>query len=99
MRYTLRDREILQHCLQHPGRGTSYSVRSLASAIGLSHHSLIGHLLTGERTECDRDVAHDIAEAVGVAVLVLFAPPATPDQTGTDRDRTPTTRSLSDTHT
>lgn len=90
MRYTLRNRAVLQHCLQYPGRGTPYSVRSLAREAGLRHHSLIGHLLTGERTDCDRDVAHDIAEAVGVAVLVLFAPPASPDQTGTDRDRTPT---------
>lgn len=83
-RYTLRSKDVLRHVMQHPGRGTPYTVRSLAAAIGLSHHSLIGHLHSGVRSDCDRDVAHDIAEAVGVAVLVLFAPPASPQRTDPD---------------
>lgn len=80
VRYALRKPELLREVMQHPGRGTPYTVRSLADAIGLSHHSLIGHLLSGERKDCDFEVAHAIAGAVGVAVLVLFAPPASPDQ-------------------
>lgn len=66
--------------MDHPGRGKPYSIRELAETVGLPHHALIGHLLTGERKDCDMDVAHSIAEAVGVAVLVLFAPPATPNR-------------------
>lgn len=64
--------------MDHPGRGAPYSIRELAETVGLSHHALIGHLLTGERKDCDMTTAHAIAEAVGVAVLVLFAPPASP---------------------
>lgn len=80
-RYTLRDRQVLQYLMQHPGRGVPYTVRSLAAEIGLSHHSLVGHLLSGQRKDCDGGVAHDISEAVGVAVLVLFAPPTSPKPT------------------
>lgn len=78
MRYTLRSREWLQFAMKHPGRGAPYTVRSLAEAVGLSHHSLIGHLLSGERKDCSAELAHGIAEAVGVAVLTLFVPPASP---------------------
>lgn len=79
VRYRLRDRGVLQYVMHHPGRGTPYTVRSLASAVGLSHHSLIGHLVSGQRAECDAHTAHGISEALGVAVLVLFAPPSSPD--------------------
>lgn len=88
-RYKLRSKGVLQHCMQHPGRGTPFTVRSLAAAIGLTHHSLVGHLHSGERDECDRDVAHAIAGAVGVAVLVLFAPPASPDPNESSTERQP----------
>lgn len=90
-RYTLRDPAALKWVMDHPGRGTPYSIRDLAETAGLTHHSLIGHLLKGVRKECDMDVAHRIAEAVGVAVLVLFAPSASPDQNSTStRQKTPT---------
>jgi len=78
-RYTLRSRDFFQYVMQHPGRGTPYTVRSLAAAVGLSHHSLIGHLSSGMRTDCDAVIAHRIAEAVGVGVLVLFAPSTSPE--------------------
>lgn len=84
VRYTLRDRKILQWCMDHPGRGIPFTVRSLAKAAGLRHHSLIGHLLTGERDSAEAADAHAISEAVGVAVLVLFAPPASPNQNESD---------------
>ncbi|GAA0453740.1 hypothetical protein GCM10009544_15630 [Streptomyces stramineus] len=87
MRYTLRDRNILQWVMQHPGRGAPYTVRSLAEAIGLTHHSLVGHLLSGRTRDCDLETAHAIAGAVGVAVLVLFAPPASPETNVVDTDR------------
>lgn len=79
VRYELRDPKILRWVMDHPGRGTPYSVRGLAEAVGLSHHALIGHLLTGERRDCDFELAHRIAGAVGVAILVLFAPPPSPE--------------------
>lgn len=74
MRYTLRDQAILRHVMRHPSRGESYSVRTLAAAVGLSHHSTIGHLASGKRNACDEDLARHIAECLGVGVLVLFAP-------------------------
>ncbi|WP_030878802.1 hypothetical protein [Streptomyces sp. NRRL S-1868] len=83
-RYSLRDRALFQYVMRHPGRGAPYTVRSLAQAAGLSHHSLIGHLLSGARVDCDAETAHRIAEAVGVAVLVLFAPSPYPKQTEPD---------------
>ncbi|MDG9701728.1 hypothetical protein [Streptomyces sp. DH37] len=91
MRYTLRDPKALKWVMEHPGRGTPYSTRTLAEEVGLTHHSLIGHLLNGVRKDCDMETAHRIAEAVGVAVLVLFAPPASPDQNGSSTNsKTPT---------
>lgn len=79
VRYTLRSREILQWVMDHPGRGVPHTLRSLADAAGLAHHSTIGHLLSGRTRGCDAEVAHAIAREVGVAVLVLFAPPASPE--------------------
>ncbi len=77
VRYTLRDRELLRKLMDHPGRGTPYSTRTLAAAVGC-HHSQIGRLLDGTQETAEVDNAHDIAEAVGVAVLVLFIPPTSP---------------------
>lgn len=71
--------------MDHPGRGIPYTVRSLAAAIGLSR-SLVGHLLSGERKDCDSEAAHAIAGALGVAVLVLFMPPASPDPNDSSTD-------------
>lgn len=79
MRYQLRDKNILRWCMEHPGRGAPYTTRTLGAAIH-RHHSLIGHLLTGERRDAAAEDAQAIAEAVGVALLVLFAPPASPNQ-------------------
>lgn len=90
VRYKLRDRTILRWVMDHPGRGVPYTTRSLAGAIQ-RHHSLIGHLLTGERDDVSSDDAHAIAEALGVAVLVLFVPPTSPNQNvPATADTTPT---------
>lgn len=79
VRYTLRDPKILKWVMENPGRGKSHTIRSLSEAVGLTHHSAIGHLVSGRTNECDYEIAHAIAREVGVAVLVLFAPPASPD--------------------
>lgn len=79
VRYILRDRRILQWVMDHPGRGVPHTTRSLSEAAGLTHHSTVGHLLSGRHGACDAETAHAIAREVGVAVLVLFAPPASPE--------------------
>lgn len=77
MRYTLRDLETFKKIMECPGRGVPYTVRDLADATGVSR-SQIGRLLTGDLTHLDVNDAHAVAEALGVAVLVLFVPPVSP---------------------
>lgn len=75
--------------METPGRGQSYSVRDLAEVSGVSR-SQVGRLVAGTRNSLDVTEAHALAEAVGVAVLVLFAPPASPKQGQNDNGATPT---------
>ena len=77
MRYRLRDLETFKKIMESPGRGVPYTVRDLADASGVSR-SQIGRLLTGELDNLDVNDAHSVTEALGVAVLVLFMPPASP---------------------
>jgi hypothetical protein len=97
VRYTLRDRELLRKLMEHPGRGAPYSTRTLAAAATLRNHHLVHRLLDGKHPQetCDMDEAHRIAEALGVAVLVLFAPPASPNPPDSAMDqKPPTSRSV-----
>lgn len=80
VRYVLRKPDLLSDLMEHPGRGAPYSNRTLADAAGCSH-SLIHRLVDGKQDSVDMQVAHAIAEAVGVAILVLFAPPPSPNPT------------------
>lgn len=82
--YRLRDRALLAQLMAHPGRGTSYTSVSLAQAAQISR-SMVGHLLTGEREGCVPEMAQRITDALGVAVLVLFVPPAGPPGARTGR--------------
>lgn len=77
-RYTLRDPEKFRWVMQHPGRGAPYSVRTLAEASGCKP-GLVQKLANGKQPSADVDDAHSLVEALGVAVLVLFAPPLTPN--------------------
>lgn len=77
MRYILRDLDTFKKIMECPGRGVPYTIRELAEATGVSR-SQIHRLLTGEQDNLDVNDAHSIAEALGVAVLVLFMPPASP---------------------
>lgn len=90
VRYRLHDPALLRKIMEHPGRGAPYSTRTLAAAVSC-HHSLIGRLLDSTQETCDKDLAHDIAEAVGVALLVLFAPPASPNRIDPATDQKPPT--------
>lgn len=74
-RYELRDRTKLRWVMDHPGRGVPYSVRTLAEASGCSS-GLIERLLTGRQKTADMSDAHSLTETLGLAVLILFAPPA-----------------------
>jgi hypothetical protein len=73
-RYRLRDRELLRTIMDSPGRGTPYTIRTLATAANCSSGT-ISHLLTGKRDTALREHALGIKEALGVAVRVLFIPP------------------------
>lgn len=79
MRYVLRDVELLEKIMEHPGRGKSYSIRTLATAAQVSK-SKIERLARGELDWLDVNEAHRVVEALGVTVLVLFMPPASTDQ-------------------
>lgn len=79
MRYVLRDLETFKKIMECPGRGVPYTVRSLAEVSGVSR-SQIGRILTAELNHLDVMEAHAVAEALGVAVLVLFMPPSSPKQ-------------------
>ncbi|WP_411078481.1 helix-turn-helix domain-containing protein [Streptomyces sp. cmx-10-25] len=66
-----------------PGRGAPYTVRELAETTGVSR-SQVGRLLTGRLDNLDVNDAHAVAEALGVAVLVLFMPPSSPKKGHSD---------------
>lgn len=74
-RYELRDRTKLRWVMDHPGRGVPFSVRTLAEVSGCAP-GLIERLLTGRQKTASMDDAHTLSETLGLAVLILFAPPS-----------------------
>lgn len=78
MRYALRDLELLKKVMKTPGRGVPHTVRSLAEASRVTR-SQIGRLVSGDLADLDVMEAHRVSEALGVAVLVLFVPPVSPE--------------------
>jgi len=79
VRYALRDLETFKKIMETPGRGVPHTVRSLAEATGVSR-SQVGRLVAGDLPDLPVNEAHAVAEALGVAVLVLFMPPVSPTQ-------------------
>ena len=73
--------------MKNPGRGVPYGYDSLAEASGCGS-GLIEKLAKGTQKTADVDDALSLAEALGVAILTLFAPPATPNQVGMTTDLT-----------
>lgn len=61
----------LRWIMQHPGRGTPYTVRSLAAAAHCKP-ATIGDLLSGRYRRTSRDTALRIAEALGCDAEALF---------------------------
>lgn len=78
IRYTLRDTGLLAKLMEHPGTGVPYTVRTLAAASGCSRGK-IERLHCGKQASLPMFEAHAVAEALGVAVLVLFMPPVSPN--------------------
>lgn len=64
--------------MKHPGRGVPYGYDSLAKASGCGR-GLIEKLATGRQDTADVNAAHSLVEALGVPILVLFAPKASPE--------------------
>lgn len=75
--YKLVDRDLLRRLMERTGTGASISIRALADVVGVPHGT-IGNLLSGYQESVPSDVAHRIATVIGVALLILWAPPRTP---------------------
>ncbi|MFZ3592238.1 helix-turn-helix domain-containing protein [Streptomyces sp. BH104] len=71
--------------MKTPGRGAPYDPPELAEAVGISRSQMY-RIAAGEVLTVPVGQAHSIAEALGVAVLVLFAPPASPNQDATSTE-------------
>lgn len=77
-RWTLRSIPFFKHCMANPGRCEPFSIRTLADASGVKQ-GVIEKLLTGRQRTADVDDAIALAEALGVAINPLFAPPSSPN--------------------
>jgi transcriptional regulator with XRE-family HTH domain len=64
--------------MKNPGRGVPYGYDTLADATGCGR-GLIEKLATGRQATADVNDAHSLVEALGVSLLVLFAPKASPE--------------------
>lgn len=61
----------LRWIMQHPRRGTPYTVRALAEAAQCKP-ATIGHLLSGRYRRTEEETAFRIAEALGCDAEALF---------------------------
>lgn len=75
--------------MKNPGRGAPYGYDSLAKASGCGS-GLIEKLATGRQKTADVSDAHSLVEALGVALLVLFMPDASPEMDDASPERPPT---------
>jgi transcriptional regulator with XRE-family HTH domain len=75
--------------MQNPGSLVPFSIRSLAEASGVKR-GVIERLLNGTQRTVDVDDAIALAEAFGVAINPLFAPPPSPVSSRTTQVHTPT---------
>lgn len=74
----LKSAQIFKWVMKNPGRGAPYGYDSLAEASGCGP-GLIEKLATGRQKTADMEDAHSLVEALGVALLVLFMPSASPE--------------------
>lgn len=78
LRVSVIDPAAIRHVMEHPTRGTRWSVRELAAVLGCSIGTL-GHMRTGGRQTVPVELAERFAEAVGVEPTVLFVSPVSTD--------------------
>ncbi|MFI8853624.1 helix-turn-helix domain-containing protein [Streptomyces sp. NPDC053499] len=71
--YKLLDSDLLRRLMERTGTGASMSIRGLSAASGVPR-STIHNLLTGAQQSIPSDTAHALARAIGVDLLILFAP-------------------------
>ncbi|NED75301.1 helix-turn-helix transcriptional regulator [Streptomyces sp. SID9944] len=64
--------------MENPGRGKPYSIRTLAEASGCGRN-VVAKLANGTQDSADAQDAHSLVDALGVALLVLFAPNPSPE--------------------
>ena len=72
--WTLVDADLLRTLMKRTGDGSGMTVRELADRAGVAVGT-IGKLLTRAQISTSADAAQAIADAIGVGVLILFAPP------------------------
>lgn len=77
--------------MKNPGRGAPYGYDSLAKASGCGR-GLIEKLATGKQATADVQDAHALVEALGVALLVLFTPKASPELDEMSPEEPPTVK-------
>lgn len=78
LRSAIIDPAVIVHVMEHPARGTAWSVRELAPKLGCSIGTL-SHMRTGARRTIPTELAERFSEAVGVETRVLFAPDVSTD--------------------
>jgi transcriptional regulator with XRE-family HTH domain len=72
--WTLVDLDLLRKLMARTGDGCEITVRELAARAGVAVGT-IGKLITGAQLSVRAEAAQSIADAIGVGVLILFAPP------------------------
>lgn len=77
-RVPLHDPATLRWIMKHPGRGTPFSVRTLAAA-ARCNPATIGHLLSGRYRRTSEDTARRITEALGCELAAVFVPSSSTD--------------------
>ncbi|MCY0921876.1 MULTISPECIES: helix-turn-helix domain-containing protein [unclassified Streptomyces] len=71
--FRLVDRDLLAKLMKRTGTGAAMSVRELAAEAGVTR-STVGNLLSGGQVSVFYPTACQIADAIGVDVLILFTP-------------------------
>lgn len=71
--YRLVSRDLLRQLMGRTGTGRNITIRALAARANCAS-STIGNLLTGTQECVTSQTAHAISNAIGVDVLILFAP-------------------------
>ncbi|WKV74762.1 helix-turn-helix transcriptional regulator [Streptomyces sp. PCS3-D2] len=71
--YRLLNVDLLKTLMERTGSGQKVTIRELAANAGCSS-TTVGRLVSGEKECIVSSNAHAIATAIGVDVLILFAP-------------------------